>query len=182
MDYIKDLLDKQLINKLSLLLLYYKDIGLSEEEVIIIMIIEQYTQTNTLITSKIIEENTNLSKPKVEYILNNLLNKQFLSFESHAHSINISNTYQKINNIITGDIVKNNINNINKEDNSIIKIFEKEFNRKLTPLEVETIREWLETFNNELIIYALKQSVLSGVLNLRYIERIIIEQSKIING
>lgn len=59
---------------------------------------------------------------------------------------------------------------------NIFEIFEKEFARPLSPIEYETINEWIKSgMNEELIIGALKEATFSGVSNLRYIDRIIYE-------
>lgn len=65
----------------------------------------------------------------------------------------------------------------NKTD--IFSKFENEFGRTLSPIEYETINNWLSNgINEEMIINALKEAVLNGVSNLRYIDKIIFEWSK----
>lgn len=57
--------------------------------------------------------------------------------------------------------------------------FETEFGRTLSPIEYETINNWLANgISEEMIINALKEAVLNGVSNLRYIDKIIYEWSK----
>ena len=59
-------------------------------------------------------------------------------------------------------------------DNSIFSVFEKELGRTLSPMEFEQIKEWITSGNsNELIICALREAVLNGVGNLRYIDSIL---------
>lgn len=60
------------------------------------------------------------------------------------------------------------------EKTDIIHIFEHEFGRLLTPLEIEFILDWKnDSFSEEQIIKALKQSVYNGVLNFKYINKIL---------
>lgn len=57
--------------------------------------------------------------------------------------------------------------------------FETEFGRTLSPIEYETINNWLANgISEEMIINALKEAVLNGVSNLRYIDKIIYEWTK----
>ena len=57
---------------------------------------------------------------------------------------------------------------------SIFSVFEKELGRTLSPMEFEQIKEWITSGNsNELIICALREAVLNGVGNLRYIDSIL---------
>lgn len=51
--------------------------------------------------------------------------------------------------------------------------FEQEFQRILTPMEKEIINDWREKNKDEDIIKALKESVYSGALSLRYIGKIL---------
>jgi len=56
-------------------------------------------------------------------------------------------------------------------------IFEREFCRPLSPMELETITGWLEQdcYKEDLILAALKEAVFTGKLNFRYIDRILLE-------
>lgn len=59
-------------------------------------------------------------------------------------------------------------------------LFEQEFGRPLTPMEYETINGWLDQdrYSDELIRFALKESVFAGKLHFRYIDRILLEWSR----
>lgn len=56
---------------------------------------------------------------------------------------------------------------------SLYDLFEAEFGRPLTPMEIETINGWLDKdkFPEPLIVAALKESVFAGKLHFRYIDR-----------
>lgn len=58
--------------------------------------------------------------------------------------------------------------------------FEQEFGRPLTPLEIDSINGWLDQdrYSEDLIRLALKESVFSGKVHLRYIDRILLEWSR----
>ncbi|MBB6674084.1 DnaD domain-containing protein [Cohnella nanjingensis] len=58
--------------------------------------------------------------------------------------------------------------------------FEQEFGRPLTPMEIETINGWLDQdrYPEELVLFALKESVFAGKLHFRYIDRILLEWSR----
>ncbi|MBP1974715.1 DnaD domain-containing protein [Cohnella thailandensis] len=63
---------------------------------------------------------------------------------------------------------------------NLFSVFEQEFGRPLTPMEVETINGWMDNdgYPNELILFALKESVFAGKLHFRYIDRILLEWSR----
>ena len=68
----------------------------------------------------------------------------------------------------------------NKEDNSnVFSMIEQEFGKTLSPIEYEIIKAWLEGNKSvELIQCALKESVMNGVRNLRYMDKILYEWEK----
>lgn len=65
-------------------------------------------------------------------------------------------------------------------EKNLFTIFESEFARPLTPMELETISAWLDKdkYKEELILAALKEAVFSGKLHFRYIDRILLEWSR----
>ena len=72
------------------------------------------------------------------------------------------------------------MNTKNEENNTdIYSKFESEFGRSLSPIEYETINRWLENgVSEEIITSALKEAVINGACNLRYIDKIIYEWTK----
>lgn len=62
----------------------------------------------------------------------------------------------------------------------IFSIFENEFARPLTPMELETISGWIDQdqYKEELILMALKEAVFAGKVHFRYIDRILLEWSR----
>ena len=66
-----------------------------------------------------------------------------------------------------------------QKQKSLVAMFEHEFGRALTPIELETIREWKQVgYSDEMIYEALKEATLSHVHNMRYINKILIDWAK----
>lgn len=63
---------------------------------------------------------------------------------------------------------------------SLFAVFEREFGRPISPMEAETIAGWLDQdkYAEELILFALKESVFAGKLSFRYMDRILLEWSR----
>ena len=78
-------------------------------------------------------------------------------------------------------ITMDEINNASSTDSSnIYEVIEKEFGRILSPMEYEIIRAWLDNgMSEELIQEAIKEAAYNGVSNLRYIDKILYEWSKL---
>ncbi|MEK4229056.1 DnaD domain-containing protein [Solibacillus sp. FSL H8-0538] len=66
------------------------------------------------------------------------------------------------------------------EEAAIFGLFEQEFGRLLSPIEIETIGMWIDVDRHsvEIIKAALKEAVLAGKVSLRYIDRILFEWKK----
>ena len=66
-----------------------------------------------------------------------------------------------------------------KDNNDIYSLFESEFGRTLSPMEFEMINNWIEKgVKEDTIKNALKEAVLNGVRNFKYIDKIIYSWSK----
>ena len=78
-------------------------------------------------------------------------------------------------------ITMDEINNASSTDSSnIYEVIEKEVGRTLSPMEYEIIRAWLDNdMSEELIQEAIKEATYNGVSNLRYIDKILYEWSKL---
>ena len=66
------------------------------------------------------------------------------------------------------------------EEGEIFSLFEQEFGRLLSPMELETIGMWLDNDKHSpaIIKAALKEAVIAGKVSLRYIDRILFEWKK----
>ena len=66
------------------------------------------------------------------------------------------------------------------EETDLYTCFEKEFGRPLSPFECETLAMWMDDDQHDPIIIkaALREAVISGKLNFRYIDRILFEWKK----
>lgn len=60
----------------------------------------------------------------------------------------------------------------------LISIFENEFGRPLSPIEIEQIDQWATEMEPLLVVEALKRAVLGGKHNFKYINTILIEWKK----
>lgn len=66
---------------------------------------------------------------------------------------------------------------VSARESSIYGVFEREFARPLTPMEMETITGWLDQdrYPLDLIHLALKEAVFAGKIHFRYIDRILLD-------
>ena len=122
--------------------------------------------------------NLNYESNKILELISSLNEKNYISIELNKKNgiieefISLDLFYNKIISFMIDK--KEEINN-----KSIFSNFEKEYGRTLSPTEIEIIESWKESnFSDEMILEALKEAVLSGVYNMRYIDKILFEWSK----
>ena len=89
--------------------------------------------------------------------------------------LNTNNKYNNINIINTKkqniDYINNNSSSSIEKQDTIYDFLEQNFGRTLNSIEIETIREWND---NELTRYAIKQAILNGKYNIKYINTILV--------
>lgn len=157
----------------------YRKLNITEEELIIVMLIISLGNKIQYNPDIFVSE-LNIDRHKIMTIISNLIGKNILSLEMVKNGrkteeyISLSLLYDRLLNIVK------DVSSDKKEiDSSIFSVFENELGRLLSPMEVDQIREWTVTFkNDELIIAALKEAVLNGVSNFRYIDVILNDWNK----
>ena len=159
------------------LLKYRSELNLEMDEfILLVYLINQKDlvafDVNDLSSKLYIESN------RVLELISSLNEKNYISIE-------MKKTSGVIEEFISTELFFNKIESmiISTKDevssNDIYSIFESEFGRTLSPTEAEIISNWIESdIPEELIKEALKEAILSGVHNMRYIDKILFEWTK----
>lgn len=152
----------------------YKRLNINEEEFIVIMLIVSLGNKIEYNPDIFVNE-LNIEKYKVMEIINSLISKNIISLEMEKNGrkmeeyISLSLLYDKLLNLF----IDNNEDDM-EIDGSIYTVFENELGKTLSPMEYEQIKEWVTTYKNEeLIKCALKEAVMNGINNFRYIDKIL---------
>ena len=166
----------------------YVQLGLNETELMIIIHVHSFVETGVVFpTPEEIAEKMTIDEAQCMEHLRQLLKKGYLAitdqmdenlikYECYSlrplwekmiyYMMNESNQQQKVQ--------------MEVNEKSLYTIFEKEFGRPLSPLECETLAIWIDQdhYDADIIKAALREAVLSGKLNFRYIDRILFEWKK----
>ena len=175
MDKVINILKEGTINIPKILLLKYKDLKITEKDLILLIYI--LNEKEEIFNPEKIANDLNLKIPEVLEIIENLNNADILTIVTKKKNnlleeiIDTSNLYKKLAYLVINEEEK-------KKETNIYDNFEKEFGRTLSPIEYELISGWLDTYSEEIINSALKEAVWSGVSNLRYIDKILYEWKK----
>ena len=157
----------------------YKKFNLTLDEFIILMYL--YNKDGVVFDPEKISDDLNLDIMEVMGYVSVLTDKGVINLEVNKNEkgkleekINLNSFFEKLSLSL--------INEFNEEEpvtKNIYSIIEQEFNRKLSPLECEVIKEWQDSnYSDELIKEAIKEASINGVSNLRYIDKILFEWDK----
>lgn len=125
--------------------------------------------------SKSIKEKLGFDDDKIAQVFSSLLSKKYIEMKvckvngNIQESINLNPFYDRL------------ALNKKTEDNSsdIYALFERELGRTLSSFEYDLINKWIENgISENTIKEALKEAILNGVTNFKYIDKIIFEWSK----
>ncbi|MGE8204298.1 DnaD domain-containing protein [Heyndrickxia sp. NPDC080065] len=190
-------MDKELIMKWleegtiqipQLLMAKYKHIGLNETELVLLLQVYSFLKKgNDFPTPKELSERMTIPDSLCASILRKLVQNQYISIEEGYSEENIRFEKYSLNplwsKLVDDFIYDKKQQELEKnlhEETNLYTTFEQEFGRPLSPLECETLAMWLDQdhHNPTVIIAALREAVISGKLNFRYIDRILFEWKK----
>lgn len=167
-----------------LLLDNYKKMGLSEQELSVIMMIDHLIkQKNTLVTPDLLAIKMNLRTEELDKILVKLINKNYLEFDTSGKKTKttIEPLKVKLYELFQTSLAFEQETKVSKEKEDSLKniysVFEKELGRTLSPVEFSLIGEWINTYgySDELIVNALKETLSKGKKSLRSVDKTLLQ-------
>lgn len=177
----KEVLEKaKYIDWKQLLINNYRNLDLKEEEVMILLVIDSLLNNNeTIITPDLLALKMNYSQQVLDKHLSSLLNKNLINIEEDEQG-KIKTTLNGVKYIVVSDFLKAQTNTKSEDDlqkeQNLFEIFENQFGRPLSFVEMDTMQQWLqEGYEEDKIILALKEAVAMKKKNIRYIDKILLE-------
>lgn len=179
----KNILDIMKTNNIvipSYLLKTYKKLNISEKELIFLSYLITFNDKILFDINKF-SISTSLSIPEIMELIDSLTSKNIITMVTDKKETGMIREYLDISSLYDKIIamILNESETESKETSTIYDVIEKEFGRCLSPIEYETIKGWLDSnISEDLIKEALKEAILNGVNNLKYIDRILYEWNK----
>lgn len=165
------------------LLIKYKQLGLNETDLAVILHIYRFQcDGNTLPTFLELSDYLAINDQICAQILRKLRQKGFLSIEQEVNEDKVINEKYSLDllweKLYTEE--SKEVTPTQEDETNLFILFEQEFGRPLTPFEIETVNLWLDEDNYlpSLIKAGLREAVLMGKLNFKYIDRILREWKK----
>lgn len=165
----------------NILLKYKNKLDIDEKEIIFLSYLMSFKENISFDINKIAND-LYLKQDEVMIIFSSLVEKNLIKMIVNKDSgimkeyISIDSLYDKLLSYV---LEVNETEEENTKSTIVYEKIEEEFGRTLSPIEYEIIKGWLDSnISEELILEALKEAVLNGVNNLKYIDRILFEWTK----
>lgn len=172
----------------NLLFMNYRELGLNETEFMLLLNIKMHVEKGSFFpTPEELSKTMSIATEQCMDMLRIFIQKGFLYIEEceDQHGIksekySLEPLWSKLFDHLEMAEKKKREEQHEGEQKSLYTIFEEEFARPLSPLECETLNVWLDQDHHDvqMIKQALKEAVMSGKLNFRYIDRILFEWKK----
>lgn len=167
-----------------LLLENYKKLKISENELAVIFMIDHLvTQGNPFITADLLSLKMSLDVKEIDALIADLLTRGFMEYTTlNGRTVTSLNPLkEKLFSNFALSVSKEAENKKAKEEilSNIYQSFEAELGRTLQPMEVSTIREWVDLgYSDEIIINALKEALAQGKKSIKSVDKVLLSWAK----
>jgi DNA replication protein len=170
------------------LLTHYHKMNITEQELVLILHISSFIEKGSdFPTPNEISSRMTISDTACTDMIRKLIQKGFIEildgfsddgirFEKYS----LDPLWEKVVDQFLLEGKQRDAKSNQQEEMDLYTCFEKEFGRPLSPFECETLAMWMDDDHHDPVIIkaALRESVISGKLNFRYIDRILFEWKK----
>ncbi|MCQ2798277.1 MAG: DnaD domain protein [Bacilli bacterium] len=168
-----------LISFRSMILDCYKKLGLNENELVVILMVDHLLeQGNTLITGDALSLKMKLSASEIDSILANLMSRNLVTYEETGFGLitSIENVraqaYEELKKSIHMEEEDGAKDAFNTRKSKHISFFEEKYGRGLSPLECGMIGEWINAgFKDDEITDALLDCLRSNSKSIKAVDR-----------
>lgn len=167
---------------------YRVQLGLTDAQFLLVVLLEQLAQAgNDFPSNQLLSQSSNLNASEIGSLIQSLIeqgNLEITQSQDQAGKIgnhySLDPLYTKLDQLLAAEqaqiTAKTVIEPVSSPVNDLVRQFEIEFGRLLTPIEREEIMAWLteDHYDPEIISLALREAVLQQVYNFKYIDRILL--------
>jgi DNA replication protein len=166
----------------------YRNLNLNETELVLLLnIITFLEKGNDFPTPEELSARMTISISDCSLLLRKLIQRGFLEIrEEYSNEgirfekYSVMPLWERLIDHFLMNHKQSNELNKQAEETDLYTCFEKEFGRPLSPFECESLAMWMDDDHHDPVIIkaALREAVMSGKLNFRYIDRILFEWKK----
>lgn len=158
---------KPYINRRDWLLENQGSLKLSPHQLLIVLMIDYLNTHQELITLESLSKRLALEENVVDQAIQSLVARSYLKISVSSDRVQFS-----IEGIFENGLLYEHV------DEDVFRVFETEFGRLLSQSELQTINTWLKTYEESMILDALRSAVIYKKLNMKYINTILINMKK----
>lgn len=176
----------KVVNFSSLLLDYYKELNITNNELVILLMSEELLKdNNNLITNELLELKVNLTPNEIDTTLKNLMVKKYITYEMIGNDFvtSLKTIKDLLLSLYKRDLIANEMHENESENKEIIdgliQTFENYFDKSLSTTEKEMISKWVDNgISEDMIIDSLKDAYTLNQLSIKKIDNIIAKKIK----
>lgn len=167
-------LKNNLIDFEKLIIDKYSFLGLDEVEVIILVKLHKLLSTGNKFSIDYISKNMTVSETIIRDKLVTLINNQFITLKlvDKSEIYSLDDTFKRLAELLEKEEVDDIKNEINEDIKKIVLLLEKEFNKMLTPLELEIVYKWIndDKFSYDKIYEAVLETLKYKKNSIQYVD------------
>lgn len=179
----KHLIEKGMVDVEKLILEQKINLSINLEQLGFLLLFYRYTSQNSFLLPSVQQfaKIYQLDIGKVKELQNFLFQKGFCEIDTKTEGATLIEyvkwdyLYQRLNEQSVPIVETNETVKFKME---IVQLIEREFGRMLSPFEIELVTIWTNSYQREDILEAIKEAVISGVQNMRYIDKILLNWSQ----
>lgn len=156
--------EEKCVNRRDWILSHLDQLNLTSQETVMAMLIDYCNTYYFEITLNSLARMANISAEDANEIVGNLCVKSYLEITSNEKGATIWS--------LKG-LFENRMGRNTSPDRSLIDVFESEWRRTLSPKEMEKIKDWLTTMDQNLIILAVREAAARKQYNTTAVDRIL---------
>lgn len=156
------------IQRRDWILEHLEELSLSSEETLMILLVDFMNEHNVNISHGVLAEKLKKTSDEIDNLLSVLSSKGFLQIGYQDKKIAFS---------IDGVFASQEEKSL-AFDASLFDVFESEFGRPLSQIELQRMSDWMQMYEQKLIQYALREAVMFDKKSFDYIDRILVEWKK----
>lgn len=139
------LLKNNIIDFEKLLIEKYSLIGLDEIEVIILIKLNKLLSSGNKFSIEYLSKNMTITEDIIRDKLVTLINNQFITLKlvNKNEIYSLDDTYNRLSSLLENEEIKEKKDSSNTDVAKIVSLLEKEFQKILTPLELELVHKWI---------------------------------------
>lgn len=183
-------IDEGIIDFSQLILRNFKNIGLNEAEAFVLIELHKQSKAGvTFLNPKKMVKNLSMTLEELLGVLDRLIQNKYLSMKmvknengKEAEVFDINDTVDKIlkfNHQEMDDVIINQPKKYATTEEELVDLIEKEFQKQLTPLEIEILRKWVA--EDRYPLFDIKKAVLDAKKgnknSLSYVDGILLKRA-----